>query len=177
MRAKVNRKAAIKEPYLVWNAFIDVLAMGERNELSPIQIAPHLSFWYDSEVQNGGHLQYFLNRGIDEAREALGALASIGADAQREILVRAIEYYTQSGIDNWETADEYDALWRQGHFEEHDLAYHDCVPEMTELLQRYLDVHTEDFIEYTDRPVRDRYELTWHNKLYLRIRRFLGLMP
>jgi len=46
----------------VWNAFVDVLAMEEYADLDPVQRIPHLCFWYDSELQNGGHFQYFENR-------------------------------------------------------------------------------------------------------------------
>lgn len=177
IRTKVNRKAAETDDSLVWNGFINVLAMSERTDLTPAQVAPYLAFWYDSEVQNGGHLQYFLNKGVDEAKDALDALALFKADAQREILLSAIDTYIHSNIDDWETAEEYDALWTQGHFDEHDSRYYECTPEITELLQRYLDNHADDFIEFTDERVRNPHEITWHTKLRFRIRRFLGLMP
>lgn len=39
------------EPYRVWNAFVDVLAMEDYGQLSPEQRPAHLVFWYESEVQ------------------------------------------------------------------------------------------------------------------------------
>ena len=153
--------------------------MGERDKLASVQIAPHLAYWYDSELQNGGHLQYFLNRGIVEAREALDALTLLGASNQRRVLENAIEAYDQSGIDDKkpDTVDEYCNIALEEHFDELDSEYYDCTPDMTELLRCYLEAHVDDFIEFTDEQVWDPYELPWHTKLRFRIRRFFGLMP
>jgi hypothetical protein len=52
-----------REPYRVWNAYVDLLAVEDHRDLVPEQRAAYLVFWYESEVQNGGHLQYFENRG------------------------------------------------------------------------------------------------------------------
>lgn len=46
-------------PWLVWNAFVDLLATEKYEDLSPEQRPAHLVFWYESEVQNGGHMQLF----------------------------------------------------------------------------------------------------------------------
>jgi hypothetical protein len=52
-------KAALREnDHADWNAFIQLLALTDYDELAPQQRAAHLVFWYESEVQNGGHLQY-----------------------------------------------------------------------------------------------------------------------
>lgn len=61
---KLSRAMLSQKPYEVWNAFVDLLAMENYTDLDEVQRAAHLCFWYDSEVQNGGHLQYFANRGI-----------------------------------------------------------------------------------------------------------------
>lgn len=51
------------EPFRFWNAFVNVLAMKDYDDLSPEQRPAHLVFCYESEVQNGGHFQYFVNHG------------------------------------------------------------------------------------------------------------------
>ena len=63
LRRTVDRDAAEREPHLIWNAFVDLIAVESYEQLSPVQRMAHLAFWYDSEVQNGGHGQYFENRG------------------------------------------------------------------------------------------------------------------
>ena len=59
MKGTVEAGAAGREPHLIWNAFIDLIAIEDYGDLSPIQRKAHLVFWYESEVQNGGHGQYF----------------------------------------------------------------------------------------------------------------------
>ena len=58
----------------IWNAFVNLLSLSDPDELSVVQRQAQLVFWYESEVQNGGYLQYFLNRGTVEAMDAIAAL-------------------------------------------------------------------------------------------------------
>jgi len=46
-------------------------------------------FWYESEVQNGGHLQYFENCGTERLAETIAALGSLGAPCHQEVLREA----------------------------------------------------------------------------------------
>jgi hypothetical protein len=55
-------------------------------ELSAEQRPAHLVFWYESEVQNGGHLQYFENRGIEHLAETIAALGLVSASCQQRLL-------------------------------------------------------------------------------------------
>ncbi len=59
---KLTKSDVEEKPYCIWNAFVELLASHDYNELSPRQRAAHLVFWYESEVQNGGHLQFSENR-------------------------------------------------------------------------------------------------------------------
>jgi hypothetical protein len=45
--------------------------------LSAEQRPAHLVFWYESEVQNGGHFQYFENRGTEHLAATIEALGFI----------------------------------------------------------------------------------------------------
>jgi hypothetical protein len=60
--SKVSRKRLHDDPAAIWNEFVHLLAMSKDSELTEIQRVAHLVFWYEHEVQNGGHLQYFENR-------------------------------------------------------------------------------------------------------------------
>ena len=75
-----------KKPFELWNAFVDLVAKENYADLDEVQRVAHLSFWYDSEVQNGGHLQFFVNRGNAFQDETLAALDVIGATCQRGVL-------------------------------------------------------------------------------------------
>ena len=64
--------------------------------MNDVQAVAHFAFWYESEVQNGGHLQYFENMfNRYKAKEdivvsaTLEALKVIGAKKQAKILSQA----------------------------------------------------------------------------------------
>jgi hypothetical protein len=58
VRRRLSRELVARQPYERWNAFIDLVATEDATRLTATQRAAQLAFWYDSEVQNGGHLQY-----------------------------------------------------------------------------------------------------------------------
>src|SRR5437016_4501842 len=77
--AQLTSKEVEAEPFCVWNSFVNLLAKHSYEELSAEQRPAHLVFWYESEVQNGGHLQYFENRGVEHLAKTIAALGLIGA--------------------------------------------------------------------------------------------------
>lgn len=81
------------EQYLIWNAFIDLVAMEEYEDLNKVQRIAHLCFWYESEVSNGGHLQYFENHKAIHLEETIEALRILGAASQAKILEAAGKQY------------------------------------------------------------------------------------
>jgi len=84
VRRRVDAAAAAREPHMVWNAFVDLIATEDYADLSPLQRKAHLVFWYESEVQNGGHGQYFENQGSTAcARRSMPCMSS-GSRARRE---------------------------------------------------------------------------------------------
>jgi hypothetical protein len=88
---RLTRADAERRPELVWNTFIDILSAADYENLSPGQRIPHLVFWYDSEVQNGGHGQYFDNRGISKVGKTIEALRTLGLECQADVLMAARE--------------------------------------------------------------------------------------
>jgi hypothetical protein len=71
---RLSKKDVNESPFLIWNTFVELMVDEEFESLNDIQRVAYLCFWYDSEVQNGGHLQYFENRGIDMLAESILAL-------------------------------------------------------------------------------------------------------
>ena len=57
----LSKAELIEKPSLAWNAFISIVGEASYEELSPVQQVAHLGYWYEAEVYNGGHLQYFRN--------------------------------------------------------------------------------------------------------------------
>src|SRR5258706_15432598 len=105
---KLTQREVRAEPHCVWNAFVNLLAMEEYSDLSPEQRSAHLVFWYEYEVQNGGHLQYFKNRGTAQLAKTIEALAILGAPCQQQVLSEAGNLWLGRSRSRIETAEE---LW------------------------------------------------------------------
>ena len=144
VRRRVSRDSG---PDAAWNAFVDLIATEEYADLDPVQKVAHLAFWYDSEVQNGGHLQYFQNRGTGLVPETLEALKVLGAHCQLGILARAAAVYDRKPRKNVENVDEYVDEALEGEFEEFDDKYYACQPEIADLLERYFEQYRASFVE------------------------------
>jgi hypothetical protein len=145
---RVNRAAIEVKPYEAWNAFVNLLSTEKYQDLNEVQRVAYLCFWYDSEVQNGGHLQYFENRGTAFLRETLAALAALGADCQRQILDAAGLLITMNESERGiETVDDYVGAARDGRFAAFDSAYYACKPDVESLLAGYFERNKSDFIE------------------------------
>lgn len=144
MKRSIERKRAQQEPHLIWNAFIDLLAMEDYAELSPLQRKAHLVFWYDSEVQNGGHGQYFENRGVEQLPETIQALTDLGLSCQATVLTRAAVALSAGGPQ----ADWAEVL-KDSFIAEIDAAFHDSTPTVAEALERHLAAHSAEYVEQT----------------------------
>src|SRR5678816_1954741 len=119
MKRRVDSGAAGREPHLIWNAFIDLIAVEDYSDLSPLQRKAHLVFWYESEVQNGGHGQYLENHGRLRLRETIAALVELGLSCQAQVLSRAADLFDHADA----KADWSDVL-TSGLAEELDEAFH-----------------------------------------------------
>lgn len=153
----LRRDDVERRPELAWNAFVDILAQEDSEDLSPIQRVAHLAFWYDAEVQNGGHGQYFDTMGLAKARETVDALELIGLRCQANALRRALESVEQRS-DHASTAfTRLRAVLRWlGPSRSKDLrsandvadqAYDRCSPTVIEALEQYLARHRREFLD------------------------------
>jgi len=147
---KVSRQALAHEPHLAWNAYVEILAMAGYGDLDPVQRVPHLCFWYENEVQNGGHLQYFENRGTALLKETLYALRILGATQQQRVLEEAARVFLNKPRSKIQTAEEFSRTALEGEFKRFDSAYYSCKPSMEKLLRAYLKLHSKHFLEITE---------------------------
>jgi hypothetical protein len=147
IRRKVNVQQLINEPYQLWNEYVDLLAMSDYDALEPVQRVAHLVFWYESEVQNGGHLQYFENQGTTHLDKTIAALRHLHGNCYSEVLAAAkVQYYSRPRTKIQSTT-EYVATALQGEFDQFDQAFAQCRPEIVDLLKAYLNDHEAAFIE------------------------------
>jgi hypothetical protein len=137
------------EPFRVWNAFVDVLAMEDYDVLSPEQRPAYLVFWYESEVQNGGHFQYFENRGTDHLAATVKALGLLGATCQQQVLREAGELWFSRSRPRVRTAQEFCDTALEGEFESFDSRFHACSPSLQQCLEAYLKRHQPSFVSVT----------------------------
>jgi hypothetical protein len=153
MKPKELEKSKVDEaPYLVWNAFIEVVN-GSQSELNDIQSVASLAFWYDSEIQNGGHLQYFENiynnyKNREEAfiKATLEALKIIGANKQADILNEAAKLYFTKQREHPSSTEEFCELELQDEFGNIDGLYYKCAPDMNNYLEQYLHKYQGEFV-------------------------------
>lgn len=153
---ELSKAEIANKQYLVWNTFISLLTQSDYKDMNDIQRVALLSFWYDSEVQNGGHLQYFENKGkIFRNRErllvnsTLEALNIIGAKEQANILSAAADQYLTQVRKHPLDINEFCVLELEDEFREYDRCYYECSPDMNSFLEKYLQQHLEAFVKLT----------------------------
>jgi hypothetical protein len=129
----------------IWNAFIGLLAMSEAEELSAAQRPAQLAFWYESEVQNGGHLQYFLNRGPAEAESAIAALERIGASIHSRVLRAAFETWQAVSRNRPASIEEYSQAATEGEFDTYDQQFY-AAPALMGILESFLNGNRDLFV-------------------------------
>lgn len=122
------------------------LCSSTESDLSGQQLPAFHIFWYDAEVQNGGHLQYFLNRGGDEAAKAVGSLRALGALGHADLLERALTLWQsdQRAPPRWRW--QYVRRAREGRLSAMDQNYHELSPSLMEVLQAHLNENQEKFV-------------------------------
>ncbi len=125
-------------PELVWNAFVCLLSECAYEDLRPSQRPAHLAFWYDAEVQNGGHAQYLTNPTGLRAEETVQALRAVGAERHAALLGRCLA--TCRPADGARPADSDTIL------DELDTEYHSLQPSLVDILGRHLEAHRPDFV-------------------------------
>lgn len=145
-RRHVKADAVAKEPYLIWNAFIDLVAMEDYETLTAVQRPAHLAFHYDAEVMNGGHHQYFENRAGQHSQETIDALLQLGLKCQAELLRAAIMSWNSKERQSTVTAEDFLEGELEREFESHDKRYEECNPTTNEGMERYLGEHQSDFV-------------------------------
>jgi uncharacterized protein DUF4375 len=138
----LSKDELIENSDLAWDAFLSIVGDATYEELSLNQQVAYLGYWYEAEVYNGGHWQFFRNFAGRYVAETIAALPLLGAEAHARVLKEAFERKrAEPGITGNAKA---------GPFDDFDRAYWQCKPELDELLHRYLDEHLGDFILFKD---------------------------
>jgi hypothetical protein len=150
LRAQVSRRLAASSPYEVWNAFVNFLGSEPIELFTPEQRVAALAFRYESEVQNGGHLQYFSNCGVGEATQAVDALRQLGAPGHAAVLASAVASLPADPDPSPVSVDEYVSMALEDPHGRWDRAFHELNPPLIAVLEAYLDSHFSAFIAFDD---------------------------
>ncbi len=153
-RVKIKRKdlenAQNRAEFLLDSA-IDLICLNEYEDLSHNQQKAQLLLFYDNEVCNGGHLQYFHNQGTSKNLELNYALKEIGADCQQKIFASACERIKANPIQQVNSLEQYHELSIEQDFEDLDMAYYKCESQIGfKLLPLFVETHFEDFVIIED---------------------------
>lgn len=134
-----------------WNGLVDMCGMEPISSFTPVQRVAHLAFWYMSEVNNGGHFQYFLNKEYFDHAEVVSALRSIGADTCAAILSAAIVQFEAADLERPRSLEEYIEAEAEAAMSDLDRRYHEIGDaEFQAALQRYLDANESEFIRWVE---------------------------
>lgn len=112
-------------------------------------------FWYDSEVCNGGHDQFFSNSTGIVWKDALDCMWMIGADKYAENFQKAVDMFGGSvPFDRNARNDVLEQLYKNEEFddfEEIDDFYYgeECI---NQLMNEYVKLHAADFVVKGDYP-------------------------
>ncbi len=165
-RNRILKSVVESRSYKKWNSMIDLLFNTEIRDMTQIQKDVYLCLWYDSEVHNGGHIQYFTNHETEYFDETLSALANIGALRQMEILQSFINLNEKLELEDISSKKEfidrvligYDYTFKDENkeklFEEYivrgDNDYYECNPSVLDLIEKYFEENEDEFIEIID---------------------------
>ena len=126
-----------------------MIAVEDYDDLNEVQRVAHLVFWYDAEVQNGGHVQYFANSSGRRAKEAERALQELGMECRRNTLSDAVAHLSKNPLAEFESVDDYATAARDDGFEAFDRRYYACAKDANQYLEAYLERNISHFIELT----------------------------
>ena len=150
IKRKISKSELKGNNYLIWNAFIDLVAMEDEKDLSSLQKNGKRAFVYDSQIQNGGHLQYFENLRLNDYSEIVESLKSLNAPFHADILQRAASLYNAKARPVIEDKYQYSEIALEGEFDKLDSEYHRASPTLTELMEQYLHNNINEFIEFIE---------------------------
>jgi hypothetical protein len=144
----VSRKAVDEFEGAKWNAINDLLALSDLRDLTPLQRIAYLAYWYMSEVENGGHFQYFINRSDFDHDEVAKALESIGAAEHSANLRNAHNAAHGMATGSPDTSEEYVERDEAADLSAYDAVYSDCGKSVYKSILAYTTTHEEEFLNW-----------------------------
>jgi hypothetical protein len=124
-----------------WNCFVNYVTSHDLQVIDSDILPSFLVFWYMNEVENGGHLQYFLNRADDPIDETINALQDMGAQQFSQIFQAAHNLWQSKTKREILSVEQYIAEALELEFEELDKAFYAAQPSLSIVLEANLPRH------------------------------------
>jgi hypothetical protein len=118
-----------------WNETVDYWVESDLSELPETHQQMFAAFFYDAEVNNGGHLQYFQNRGVGEATLVQNALDYLNAPELRSNFDRALQKYRAQQRPPIRSLEEYSEIAKEGEFNDEDDKFYSVKPGLWDLIE------------------------------------------
>jgi hypothetical protein len=151
---EIARSRVEKEPQLIWETFVDFISRADTREMNDIQMVAQLTFWYDSEVRNGGHWRYFENGYLRLENKltvlimaTLEALKILKAHKQAEILGGASDLYFSQPRRHTVNPEEISRIRPGGEFAPYDDEYLQWAADFKAQLEIYMMANREHFVK------------------------------
>ena len=144
-----------KDLEFMWNIFDEMILHSDISKMDEIQRKTLLCYQYNEEMHKGGHWRYFENKKNTDHYEVVKALKFIGAVAQADILLEAIEIreieIKHHEIDPEDYYSGSKGYYQQSkeikkRYEKLDDAYFDCDPDMDSYLLDVFEKHYNRFV-------------------------------
>ncbi|MDH4473284.1 MAG: DUF4375 domain-containing protein [Fluviicola sp.] len=147
IKRKISKELIGKERGLVWNAYVDLVCMEEYEDLTEIQQVGKALFWYENEVMNGGHMQFLLNRGIEELELTIKALKFVYHNEFIKLLEDAKLIYSELDFSQIVDKESYIEMALEDHFDQCDEKFYQINPSLYALQLGLLLDYQQEFIE------------------------------
>ena len=148
IKRKISRELIGNERGLIWNAYVDLVCMEEYADLTEIQQIGKALFWYENDVENnGGHLQFFLNHGIEELELTIKALKFVFHNEFLPLLEEAKTIYYKLDFSQIEDKESYIEMALEDHFDKCDEKFYQISPSLYALQLSFLLDFQQEFIE------------------------------
>jgi hypothetical protein len=122
----LNEQKQISDEVQRWNRFINEICFKEHSKLTPTQKAAVLTFWYDAEMNSGGHSGYFDCYTEVNSEDLIWALTEVGGS----------EY-----INNYKEAIQ---IGQEDGYLKTDNVFYNITPSLSSLLMEYVEKHSSD---------------------------------
>ena len=128
---------------------VDLCAMESLDACTPVQRKAALVFWYQAEVNNGGHFQYFVNKPKFPHAEVLKALREFGAPHSAGVFEAALKKLEGKLPRFPETAEDYAGEEQALDLDEFDRQWGTKGDkEVQAALLRYLRANENEFVKW-----------------------------